>query len=406
MIPTQQVQATRYVAMDVHRDYALVGAMNAQRQVVLQPVRVSLEKLAGWAVEHLNKQDAVVIESTSNAFHLHDVILPHVGWVQIANANAVKWIGHATVKTDAADTLKLATLLAAGLIPCVWVPPRDIRDLRGLVAHRARLIKERTQVRNRLHAVLHRNAIMLPEGDPFSGEHRQWWATLKLSSMEALRIRQDLQLLNALHPLIKEAETELLLRSVDPVWKPTVTLLMQQPGMGVLTCMLLIAAIGDITRFPGAKQLVGYAGLGTSVHDSGQTHKHGRITKHGRCELRHAMVEAAWVAVQHNAVWKAQFERMKCRMPPAKAIVAIARKLLERVWHIWSNSSVDRDVTPLAIAKKMRSWSVGLRAAGRLGKSNGQFIRDRLDELRIGQDISEIPSGKSNRFRLPVSALS
>ena len=67
---------------------------------------------------------------------------------------------------------------------------------------------------------------------------------------------------------------------------------------------------------------------------------------------------------------------------------------------------MDRDAAPLAIAKKMRAWSIDLRAKGRRGKSNGQFIRERLDELRIGADITEIPAGKSNRYKLPASALS
>ncbi len=62
--------------------------------------------------------------------------------------------------------------------------------------------------------------------------------------------------------------------------------------------MVVLAAVGNITRFPRAKNLVGYAGLGTYVHDSGKTHCHGGITKHGRADLRYAMVEAAWVAVR------------------------------------------------------------------------------------------------------------
>jgi transposase len=78
--------------------------------------------------------------------------------------------------------------------------------------------------------------------------------------------------------------------------------------------MRVLAAIGDITRFPSAKHLVGYAGLGASVHESGETHRGGHITKEGRSDLRGVMVEAAWVAVEHHAHWKAQFERLSARI--------------------------------------------------------------------------------------------
>ena len=90
--------------------------------------------------------------------------------------------------------------------------------------------------------------------------------------------------------------------------------LVQLPGLGMLSVMRILAAIGDITRFPSAKKLVGYAGLGASVHDSGDTHRGGHITKEGRRDLRYVMVEAAWVAVEHHPHWKTQFEHLTKRM--------------------------------------------------------------------------------------------
>ncbi len=110
------------------------------------------------------------------------------------------------------------------------------------------------------------------------------------------------------------------LSTCDP-WVKQVPFLIQLPGLGVLSVMSLLAAIGEITRFPSAKKLVGYAGLGASVHDSGDTHQGGHITKEGRRDVRCVMVEAAWVAVEHHPHWKAQFEHLTRRMGKQKAIV-------------------------------------------------------------------------------------
>jgi transposase len=107
---------------------------------------------------------------------------------------------------------------------------------------------------------------------------------------------------------------------------------MQIPGFGLITSMTAFAAIGDITRFASAKKLVGYSGLGASVHASGQTYRTGQVTKQGRRELRGALVEAAWRAVQTHPHWHEQFERLAGRLGRQKAIVAIARKLLVVVW--------------------------------------------------------------------------
>jgi transposase len=305
---------TRFVALDIHRKYLVVGAVDPHQQVVLSPRRFGFEAFSAWAPTHLTLSDAVVLEATSNAWLLYDQLEPLVGSVTVAHPLAVKLIAAARVKTDSRDTIKLAHLLAANLVPAVWVPPVHVRELRALVSHRKRLVNQRTQVRNRLHAVLHRHNLTLPPGKPFAAHQQQWWLTLDLSSSEKLRVQQDLSLFHSLEELIGAVEAELGRLSTCEPWVKQVPFLVQLPGLGVLSVMSILAAIGDITRFPSAKKLVGYAGLGASVHDSGETHQGGHITKEGRRDLRGVMVEAAWVAVEHHPHWKAQFERLSKRI--------------------------------------------------------------------------------------------
>src|SRR5262249_46355953 len=102
--------------------------------------------------------------------------------IECANLHqAVKLISAARVKTDARDTIKLASLLAANLIPAIWVPPHAVRELRALVAHRKRIVKPRTQAGNRLHGILHRHNLTVPPGKPFAAHQREWWLSLELS---------------------------------------------------------------------------------------------------------------------------------------------------------------------------------------------------------------------------------
>jgi transposase len=92
----------------------------------------------------------------------------------------------------------------------------------------------------------------------------------------------------------------------------------------MLTALTILSAIGTIERFEDAAHLVGYAGLGTRVHDSGQVRHNGRITKAGRRDLRSAMVDSANAAVRHHPFWKREFERLSPRLGRSKTIVAIA----------------------------------------------------------------------------------
>jgi len=124
----------RYVALDIHKHYCVVAAVNREGQVVLQPVRVEHADLEEWLKKKLLSSDHVVIESTTNAWHVYDLLEPLAERVVVANPIKVKQIACARVKTDIRDTLILARLLAANLVPVVWVPPQHIRQMRQLLS--------------------------------------------------------------------------------------------------------------------------------------------------------------------------------------------------------------------------------------------------------------------------------
>lgn len=133
----------RFVALDVHKAYVMVAALDVHLQVVLSPRRVKMAELAAWAVQWLLPTDRVVLEATINAWTICDLLAPLVVEVQVAHPLLVRLISTARVKTDTRDTLHLARLLAANLIPQVWVPPPAVRELRALVAQRGRLVSQR-----------------------------------------------------------------------------------------------------------------------------------------------------------------------------------------------------------------------------------------------------------------------
>jgi transposase len=383
----------RYLALDVHKHYVVGGGVNAEKKVILPPRRLDLGEWAVWHTKHLQPTDAVVLEATTNAWTFYDQVAPRVGRAVVAHPGLVKVIASARVKTDNRDVLQLARLLAANMIPEVWVPPLEVRELRALLSHRRRLIKMRTMTRNRLNSVIHRYNLIPPRGELFLLKHRAWWFGLQLSPTEKLRIRQDLATLDHLEPEIVEVEEELFRLSTAAPWAEHVPYLMQLPGFGIIVAMTVLSAIGDVTRFPSAKKLVGYAGLGASVHDSGETHRTGRITKTGRKDLRWIMVESAHIAVLYHEYWKREYAKLEKRMDSNKAIVVIARKLLVGVWHVLTERVADRHVTPEMAASKLMVWSWNLTDEQREGMPSRQFIRYHLMQLKLGDDLTHFPYG-------------
>jgi transposase len=395
-------EATRFVGLDVHRRYATVAAVDSKQQVVLTARRIDFEDFDVWVRKHLRPTDVVTLEATSNAWHLYDLLVPLVASVTVANPIQVALIAKSHVKTDPRDALTLARLLAAGMLPSVWVPPVEVRELRALSSHRRRLIKQRTQARNRLRAVLFAHNLFPPAGEAFGPANRAWWEGLDLPASEQLRVRHDLSVLDSLEPLIKQVEAELVRQSTLAPWADRAAFLVQLPGIGVHNAMLLLAAIGNIERFDAPHKLVGYAGLGARVHSSGEEHYGGRITKQGRRDIRSTMVEAAWRAVGSHPYWKEVFDRLAVRVGRPKAIVAIARKLLVVVWYVLTNQVADREAVPEQVAGKFLEWSWKLGRANRAGLTAGAFIRRELRRLQLGDNVTAIARGK-RKFPIPLA---
>jgi transposase len=378
-------QQQRFVAFDMHQNYVMVGAVDAQQQIILQPRKVDIQALERWASKHLVPTDAVVIEASTNTWTTYDVLEPLVARVVVAHPYHIKLIASSFVKTDKRDTLALARLLAANLIPEVWVPPAHVRELRALVSHRRRLMSQRTASKNRLRAVLQRHQLMPPKGDLYGDQNRTWWLNLAVPSSEQLRIRHHLDSIATVSAQLVETERELTRLSADEQWMEPAALLIQLPGIAMLNAMTILGAIGDITRFPNAKKLVGYAGLGGKVHASGKTHRGGGITKQGRTELRQTMVEAAWTAVTFSPVWKERYDKLMVRIGKMKAITAIARKLLVVVWHVLTKQEADRQADPAAVERSLYRWASQYRLATSLGSSRPTFVEQVMETLGLDQ---------------------
>lgn len=389
----------RYLALDIHKEYVMVGAMNAAQEWVIRPRRIEMAQFRTWAGNNLRVGDAVVIETTTNVWDIYDIVAPLVTRTVVANAGAVRQIAEARVKTDGEDIKRLLRLLIANIVPEVWVPPAHVRELRGLISYRNRLVKTGTMTRNRLHSLIHRHNLLLGEAGLRSAD---WWERQPLSTLEKLQVRQELALLENVEQNKAEVDQELQKMSVGSLWGQSATRLLQLSGVGVVVAMTILGAIGDIRRFEDAAHLVGYSGLGAGVHASGKEHIDKGITKSGRKELRWVLIEAAWKAVQMSPVWKARYAELKKRRGACKAIVAIARKLLVAIWHVLTEEETDRNASDEDLAWKMLLWSWSLKDEVRLGLTPKQFAKYSLMRLGVEKDVTEFMRGKVLRRISPA----
>ena len=322
----------RFIGLDVHRDFCEIAVSDGGKARSAGRVTTSLEALTVLG-NSLAPEDKVILESTGNALEIARVLERFVSEVVIANPMHVRAISHAKVKNDQFDSRTLAELLAADLVPRVWIGDEQTRVLRRLTSRRSQLVRARTRPKNEITAVLVRNLKGRPPvSDLFGRRGRQWLAGLQFPADEHDTVQACLRQIDFLTTEIAHVDRQLAERALT---SPEIKRMMTIPGIGVTTAATLIAAIGDVHRFPTAKRLVGYLGIDPRVRQSGQTPaRQGRISKQGSSACRHVLVEAAWSAIKTPGPLRAFYQRTRTRRGAQIAIVATARKLASLCWQL------------------------------------------------------------------------
>ena len=325
-----------YVGLDLSRKRLDWQALlpDGERAAIgaVPPDRDGLTKL----VRRLGDAEGVlaVIESMSGARFVHDELELH-GWdVRIADAVKARGIAPLACKTDTIDTWVLAELARLGLVPEIWLPDPEVRAERERARFRLHLVKHRSALKNRIHAILFQHGVPSPGSDLFGAGGRALLERLQLPEPWASTVAASLELIDLLDERISSCESELRALGAEHRYIP---LLMTCPGIGWVLAFTIASEIGEIGRFQSPAKLVGYTGLCPRVEQSGERDRRGALRKNGPNYLRWALVEAAYSAARHPA-YQPLRERMRARHGRKRgtkiAAIEIGRRLSEAIWHM------------------------------------------------------------------------
>jgi transposase len=351
--------------MDVHREFAQLAVVEDGLVRDEGRIGVTPEALRRWA-EALRADDEVALEATGNSDAIANLLMPLVGRVVVSNPTKPRAIAEAKVKTDKVDARILAQLLAADFLPPVWLPDDRTRSLRRQVTRRAHLVRQRTRVKNQVHAILARNlAPTPPVSDLFGTTGRHWLSRQVLPADERSSVAALLRQLDFHGAELAVVDKEL---AVEALADPMVARLMTIPGVDAIAAISIVAAVGDFSRFHDADKLVAYVGLNPKVRQSGNSAPvHGRISKAGRAQVRGVLVEAAWSASRAPAPLRAFFQRIKARRGFQTAVVATARKMTVLAWHLVTKDQDYAFARPGLVTHKRRKLELAAGAPPRRG---------------------------------------
>ena len=323
-----------YVGIDVHRKRSQVAVVNQGGEVLANRNVPNGVKPILSVIGDLPAGTAAAFEAAFGWGWLLELLEGYGFEPHLVHPLQCKAIASARLKNDKVDAAILAQLLRADLLPEAWIAPPAVRQLRALLRHRAQLVRLRTLLRNRIHAVLADHGHGRPAGC-WSGPGREWLASLELPAVSREVIDDGLALIDVLQEPIDRLDWEVHQRARSD---PRVKVLTALPGVGVFTALVLLAEIGDITRFGSARKLASWAGLTPTVRGSDRTVRHGHISKQGSVWVRWVLCEAAQTAKRHPQ-FAASYQDIARRRGKKIATTAIARKLLTRAYHLLTDAS-------------------------------------------------------------------
>ena len=331
-----------YVGIDVHRKRSQVAVVTEDGTVQLNKNVVNGSEPMLRLIGELPSGTPVAFEAAFGWSWLAELLEDYGFEAHMVHPLRCKAIASARLKNDKVDAAILAQLLRADLLPEAWIAPAKVRQLRALLRHRISLVRLATQARNRIHAVAADHGYDR-SASYWTGPGRGWLAELDLPAASREIITDCLAVIDGLAPVIDRIDGELHQHAkADPQVKVLRTL----PGVGEFTALVMVAEIGDITRFPSARKLASWAGLTPTVRGSDLHVRHGHISKQGSVWLRWAMNQAAQTA-KRSPEFAAAYSGIAKRRGKKIATIAIARKLLTRAWHLLNDMQAADAATPL-----------------------------------------------------------
>jgi len=326
-------EGTTYVGLDAHQESTNGSIILARGEVVEDRFATTPEGIRRW-VRRLKRRckDRILCcyEAGPLGYGLQRTLVSlGVECIVIAPSLIPSKPGD-RIKTDRRDALKLAQLLAAGLLTEVHVPTPDQEAIRDLCRARGSVKGDQKRIQHRLSKFLLRRAIRWTSGRKmWTGAHRKWLRGLRLEHAADQDILDDhLLALEQNEGRLAALDEKLAHWATQEPYAESVAWLRCFRGIDTLTALSVVAEIHDWRRFPSPRALMAYLGMVPSESSSGGKFQRGGLTKAGNSRVRRLLIESSWHYRHRPSVG---YRLAKRRVGQPAEIIAIADRAQQRL---------------------------------------------------------------------------
>jgi transposase len=297
-------------------------------------------KSLGRFVSGLRSDDAIAVEMTTNTRLFVNAVSDVVERVVVVDPWKFKVVSESTKKTDKNDAELLAFFLSKDMLPELRMKDKDREKLHSLCQTRDKLVKQRTQLKNKINNVLAGYGILLKREELASEKALLRVLEYDIDPVVNLELGVLVEQIRSMNGSIKKLE-DVIRKEGEK--HPEHKILKSIKGIGDKGASILLSIIGDINDFADEKKLASYFGIVPRVSNSNETERSGRITKRGTKLGRTTLVQCGLIAKRYSPYLFRYHEQVKRRRGGGKANIALARKLLSIVYQALKNRWVFTD---------------------------------------------------------------
>jgi len=335
-----------FIGVDLHQNSFTVCRLDCDGSETFATYQLCRADLDRFCLG-LDGDDEVAVEATGNSAWFRDEVISCVGRVVVVNPRQFQVIRKSVKKTDRNDARALAVFLSKDMLPETRVKTVAESELASLTQTRDLLVKQRTRLLNKIHALFNRHGIKLKNEGLSSKRRLAGLETGRFSALEQVELKvvrdQALGLSDAIAALDRAIEAAA--ETMDGYDR-----LVSIKGIGPRAAAVFLSGIGNVEDFESADKLAAYVGIVPRVSQSNDTDNRGRITKRGNKLMRTTLVQCTLIAIRYSGYLNAFYRRIKDRRGAGKAIIATARKLLKIIYDTLKNGWVFEDFPAFKIA--------------------------------------------------------
>lgn len=335
----------RYIGVDLHTTQVTVCYLREKDEISIRKYQlIEMEKF----VADLQKTDEIAVEATCNTRWFYEQVKESVARVVLVNPRQFEVVKNSCKKTDKHDAINLARFLKADLLPEVRAKKEEAEKVQSLVNTRTKLVRLKTSLLNKIHAMFVSNGRKLKRASLSSEKGLEKVLLEDWSEIERLELEIIIEQIRSLKASLKKLEKAIAEQSEKLKGFENLKTI---AGIGSLSAGILLSVIGEIKDFATADKLASYFGIVPRVSNSNETVNHGRITKRGSKTGRTTLVQCSLSAIKKNEYLKKYYEQVKARRGHGKAKIALARKYLGIIYNTLINEWVFADFNNFELAE-------------------------------------------------------